>query len=37
MQLIIDLQYEDSIIWQELTEAATEHNANYDAFLMKPL
>lgn len=33
-QLIIDLQYEDSIIWQELTEAATKHNANYDAFLM---
>lgn len=33
-QLIIDLQYEDSIIWQELTEAATKHNANYDTFLM---
>ena len=32
-QLIIDLQYEDSISWQELTEAAPAHKANYDAFM----
>ena len=33
-QLIIDLQYDDSITWQELTEASPTHTANYDAFMM---
>lgn len=32
-QLIIDLQYDDSTKWQELTEASPTHQANYDAFM----
>ncbi len=32
-QLIIDLQYEDSTKWQELTENSPSHQANYDAFM----
>ena len=31
-QLIIDLQYDDSTKWQELTEASPIHHADYDAF-----
>ena len=33
-QLIIDLQYDDSTTWQELTEASPTHQADYDAFMM---
>ena len=32
-QLIIDLQYDDSTKWQEITEASPNHQADYDAFM----
>ena len=33
-QLIIDLQYDDSITWQEMTESSPAHTADYETFMI---